>query len=178
MPELPVALSLKLYFFHLVLWKLNNWTQVSKFALKTMAKPSDYIQLTDLEYASLTQLLTQGTHSAGQQRRARILDLLHRHTPPSQIAQLLSVSRATVYNVANRYRSEGYPAALLDKARSGAPARVDGSLRAQITALACSTAPEGHARWTLRLLADKVVELAWIEQISHTTIKDILKKTS
>jgi transposase len=106
------------------------------------------------------------------------LDLLHRHTPPFQIAQVLSVSRATVYNVANRYRSEGYPAALLDKARSGAPARVDGSLRAQITALACSAAPQGHARWTLRLLADKVVELAWIDEISHTTIKEILKKTN
>jgi len=117
-----------------------------------MAKPAQYIHLTDQEYASLTQLLMQGTHSAGQQRRARILDLLHRHTPPSEIAQVLSVSRATVYNVANRYRSEGYPAAIQDKARSGAPAKVDGSLRAQITALACSTTPEGHGRWTLRSL--------------------------
>ena len=143
-----------------------------------MAKPTHYIELTDQEYASLTKLLTQGTHSARQQRRARILDLLHRQTPPPRIAQVLSVSRATVYNVANRYRTEGYPAAILDKARSGAPARVDGSLRAQITALACSAAPEGHARWTLRLLADKVVELAWIDDISHTTIQDILKKTS
>ena len=143
-----------------------------------MAKPRQYIQLPDQDYASLIKLLTQGNHSAGQQRRARILDLLHRHTPPAEIAQVLSVSRATVYNVANRYRSEGYPAALLDRARSGAPARVNGQLRAQVTALACSTAPEGHARWTLRLLADKVVELAWIDDISHTTIKDILKKTN
>ena len=143
-----------------------------------MAKPTQYIQLSQPEYASLTKLLRQGKHSAGQQRRARILVLLHDHTPPAQIAQVLSVSRATVYNVAKRYRSEGYPAALLDKARSGAPVRVDGGLRAQITALACSAAPDGHARWTLRLLADKVVELAWIEDISHTTIKDILKKTS
>jgi transposase len=143
-----------------------------------MAKPTHYLELTEQEHASLTKLLTQGTHSVRQQRRARILDLLHRQTPPPRIAQVLSVSRATVYNVANRYRTEGYPAALLDKARSGAPPRVDGGLRAQITALACSAAPEGHARWTLRLLADKVVELAWIDDISHTTIKDILKKTS
>jgi transposase len=143
-----------------------------------MARPTQYIELTDREYASLTKLLTQGKHSAGQQRRARILELLHRQTPPHSIAQALSVSRATVYNVANRYRTEGYPVALLDKARSGAPARVDGGLRAQITALACSTAPDGHARWTLRLLADKVVELAWIDDISHTTVKNILKKTN
>jgi transposase len=84
------------------------------------------------------------------------------------------VSRARVYNVSNRYRSQGYPAAIQEKARSGAPAKVDGQLRAQIMALACSTVPEGHARWTLRLLADSVVELAWIDQMSHTTIRDIL----
>jgi putative transposase len=143
-----------------------------------MAKPTQYLHLTDRDYRSLKTILNQGTHSARQQTRCRILDLLHRQTPPPRIAQILSVSRSTIYNVANRYRTEGYPAAILDKARSGAPTRVDGSLRAQITALACSAAPEGHARWTLRLLADKVVELAWIDDISHTTIQDILKKTS
>jgi transposase len=141
-----------------------------------MARPTHYLQLTDQEYASLTKLLTEGKHSAGQQRRARILDLLHRPTSPPTIAQLLSVSRATVYNVANRYGQQGYPAAILDKARSGA--RVDGQLRAQVTALAGSEAPAGHAGWTLRLLADKIVELVWIDDISHTTVKDILKKTS
>ena len=143
-----------------------------------MSRPTYYIELTEEEQACLTKLLKEGKHSAGQQRRARILYLLHRHTPPPSIAELLSVSRSTVYNVANRYRTQGYPAAIQDKARSGAPPRVDGSLRAQITALACSTGPEGHARWTLRLLADKVVELAWIEDISHTTIRHILKKTN
>jgi transposase len=143
-----------------------------------MAKPTHYLQLTDQDYSSLTKFLKEGTHSARQQRRARILDLLHRQTPPPTIAKLLTVSLATVYNVSNRYCQQGYAAALLDKPRSGAPARVDGQLRAQITALACSTAPDGHARWTLRLLADKVVELAWIDDISHTTIKDILQKTS
>ena len=143
-----------------------------------MSRPTHYIELTEEEQACLTKLLKEGKHSAGQQRRARILDLLHRHTPPPTIAELLSVSRATVYNVAKRYGSQGYRAAIEDKARSGAPPKVDGSVGAQITALACSTAPEGHARWTLRLLADKVVELAWMDDISHTTIKHILKKTN
>ncbi len=50
--------------------------------------------------------------------------------------------------------------------------------RAKITALACSQAPEGHARWTLRLLADKAVELGFVEAISHNTVKGVLKKTS
>jgi transposase len=143
-----------------------------------MSRPTYYISLTEEEQACLTKLLKEGKHSTRKLTRARILDLLDRHTPPASIAELLSVSRATVYNVSKRYRSQGYPAAIQEKARSGAPRRVDGSLRAQITALACSTAPEGHARWTLRLLADQVVELAWIDQMSHTTIRDILKKTS
>jgi transposase len=143
-----------------------------------MARSINYIHLCEPDYTSLQSFLSRGSHSSRQLTRARILDLLHRQTPVAQIAQLLSVSRATVYNVSNRYRVAGYPAALEEKARSGAPAKVDGQLRAQITALACSEAPEGHARWTLRLLADKVVELAWIEEISHTTIKDILKKTA
>jgi len=143
-----------------------------------MSRPTHYIELNEEEQACLTKLLKEGKHSARKLTRARILDLLHGHTPPPSIAELLSVSRATVYNVSKRYRTQGYWAAIQEKARSGAPARVDGSLRAQITALACSTAPEGHARWTLRLLADKVVELAWIDHMSHTTIKHILKKTS
>jgi hypothetical protein len=113
-----------------------------------MAQPTQYIQLTQQEYASLTKLLSQGKHSAGQQRRARILVLLHDHTPPPQIAPVLSVSRATVYNVANRYRTEGYPAALLDKARSGAPARVDGGygrrLRPWLVVLPLTATPAGR----------------------------------
>ena len=143
-----------------------------------MAKSTRFIKLSDQDYTSLQSFLSRGTHSARQLTRARILDLLHRQTPPSQIAQLLWVSLATVYNVSNRYHQQGYPSAIEDQPRSGAPAKVNGQLRAQITALACSTAPQGHTRWTLRLLADKVVELAWIEDISHTTIKEILKKTN
>jgi transposase len=143
-----------------------------------MATPTRSIELSDQDYTSLQSFLSRGTHSARQITRARILELLHRQTPLGQVAQILSVSVATVYNVSNRYRVEGYPSALLDKPRSGAPAKVNGQLRAQITALACSTAPEGHGRWTLRLLADKVVELAWIDEMSHTTIREILKKTS
>lgn len=67
---------------------------------------------------------------------------------------------------------------LHDKARSGRPIVIDGKQRAKVTALACSAAPEGHARWGLRLLADKVVELGYCDSISHTQVGNILKKTS
>ena len=77
----------------------------------------------------------------------------------------------------DNYKALGL-AALQDKPRSGRPIQIDGQQRAQITALACSTPPEGHARWSLRLLADKVVELGYVEQVSHNHVKTILKKTN
>jgi transposase len=123
-------------------------------------------------------ILRRGTTSARTQTRARILDLLHRDEHPTIIAHLLTVSVATVFNIKRRYLFAGLDAALTDQPRSGRPAVVDGVARAKITALACSAAPEGHARWTLRLLADKAVELGFVEQISHNAVKDILKKTT
>ena len=62
--------------------------------------------------------------------------------------------------------------------RSGGPRRFDGPQRAAITALACTPAPVGHSRWTLRLLADKAVELALVDTISHEMVRQVLKKTS
>ena len=90
---------------------------------------------------------------------------------------MLGVGVATVFNLKRRYLAEGFKAALHDKPRSGQPCRIDGPARAQITALACSAAPTGHARWTLRLLADKAIELGFCESISHSTVKEVLKKT-
>ena len=65
---------------------------------------------------------------------------------------------------------------LHDLPRSGRPVEIDGEQRAKITALACSDPPEGYARWSIRLLADKAVELEYCEHISHTTVRKILKK--
>ena len=72
-------------------------------------------------------------------------------------------------------RAEGL-AVLDEKARSGRPPVIDGETRAKITALACTTPPQGHGQWSLRLLADKVVELGYCESISHTYINELLKK--
>jgi hypothetical protein len=67
---------------------------------------------------------------------------------------------------------------LQDQPRSGRPIEIDGSQRAKITALACSDPPDGYAKWNLRLLADKVVELGYCDRISHTKVATILKKTN
>ena len=126
----------------------------------------------------MTTLLRSGSTKARTQTRARVLDLLHRGQRPDDIAQTLRLSSATVFNIKRRYLEEGLDAALFDKPRSGKPPSIDGIQRAKITALACSQAPKGHARWTLRLLADQAVELGFVERISHTAVKGILKKTT
>ncbi len=122
-------------------------------------------------------LIRRGSTAARTQTRARVLDLLHREQHPATIADTLGVSVATVFNIKRRYLTAGLDAALRDKPRSGKPVAIDGVARAKITALACSSAPDGHARWTLRLLADKAVELGVCASISHTSVNEILKKT-
>jgi transposase len=93
------------------------------------------------------------------------------------VATHLQVSRPTVIAWAQRYRSERLKV-LEDQPRPGRPIEIDGSQRAKVTALACSTPPEGHAQWSWRLLADKVVELGYCDHISHTEVGLILKKTN
>jgi len=142
-----------------------------------MARTAQRIKLSTDERSSLTTILRRGTTPARVQTRARVLDLLHRGHHPVEIAATLCLSVPTIFNIKRRYLAEGLDAALHDKPRSGQPARIDGVARAKITALACSTAPDGHARWTLRLLADKAIELGFCESISHSTVKEVLKKT-
>jgi transposase len=143
-----------------------------------MPKKAQPVSLTDQELRSLTTLTKRGSTPARVQTRARILLLLHRGRTPDETAASLAVGVATVFNVKRRYLSEGLTSALYDKPRSGKPARISGEARAKVTALACSPAPEGHARWTLRLLANRAVVLGLVEAISHNTVKEVLKKTS
>jgi len=142
-----------------------------------MARKRQTIQLKEQDYRSLTTILSKGKSSARVQTRGRVLDLLHRGEHPERIAEILQVGVATVYNLQKRYLSEGLQAALTEKPRSGKPAVITGQMKARITALACSDAPAGHARWTLRLLADKAIEYRLIDSISYKTCGEILKKT-
>lgn len=142
-----------------------------------MPRIAQPVELSTDELRSLKTILRRGTTSARMQTRARILDLLHRKQHPEVIATTLGVSTQTIFNIKRRYLEEGFDSALLDKPRSGKPRRILGEARAKITALACSAAPEGHARWTLRLLADRAVKLGFVDSISHNAVKQILKKT-
>lgn len=143
-----------------------------------MARQTESIQLSKEERSSLKTLFSGGKDSNRKQTRARILDLLARKKSVAEIAASLGCSPTTVYNIERRYQAEGLEAALTEKPRAGKPSRITGEEKARITALACSDAPAGYARWTLRLLADKSVELGFVDTISHNHVREILKKTS
>ncbi len=142
-----------------------------------MARQTEFIELSKEERRCLKTLFRSGTDSNRKQTRARILDLLDKKTAPPEIAAILGCALPTVYNVKRRYLEEGLESALNEKPRSGKPVQISGEAKARITALACSEAPSGHARWTLRLLADKAVSMGFVESVSHNTVKEILKKT-
>jgi len=109
-------------------------------------------------------------------KRATGLLELERGKTLQAVAETLGVSYVTVAAWREKYQAHGLQC-LEDAPRSGRPIEIDGVQRAQITALACSDAPTGHARWSRRLLADKVVELGYCQRISYVQVDKILKKT-
>lgn len=141
-----------------------------------MPRKRQIIQLSETDQSSLTTILTKKKTSAREQTRARVLDLLVRQEHPKTIAKLLKIGIATVYNIQKRFLAEGFPKVLYDKPRFGKPPTIKPAEKARITALACSDAPAGRSRWTLPLLADKTVELGYLDSISHTEVGRILKK--
>jgi len=95
-----------------------------------------------------------------------------------QVAQALRVNPATVVRTRKAFLDEGLDAALYDKARPGAVPKITGEIEAKLVTLACSDPPLGRGRWTLRLLADTMVELGYIDSISNQAIGQRLKKTN
>jgi transposase len=109
-------------------------------------------------------------------KRVTALLELNKGKTIEEVRSVLGLSYPTVAKLIDTYQQRGLEC-LKDKSRPGRPPFIDGKQRAMITALACSEAPQGHGRWTLRLLADKVVELGYCETISHEYVGQILKKT-
>ena len=136
-----------------------------------------HITLSDDDRSTLERLLSHGTRSARKFKRATALLELDRGKTLRQVAATLDVTYPSVAAWRDSYTASGL-SCLDDAPRSGRPIVIDGTQRAKITALACSDAPEGHDRWTLRLLAEKVVEAGFCDQVSHTIVGNVLKKTS
>jgi transposase len=141
-----------------------------------------HVHLDEKERQELEQLIKSGTHSARVIARARTLLLLDRSQGQKrtieEVVEAAMVSQGTVSNIKKRYFAEGLPKALAEKPRPGAKPKLDGEVEAHLIALACSEPPEGHDRWTLRLLADRLVSLELVDTISHVAVGKKLKKTN
>ncbi|NRA47950.1 MAG: helix-turn-helix domain containing protein [Phaeodactylibacter sp.] len=134
-----------------------------------------HLQLQEEDRTYLKDLLSKGSLRVRVQKRAMCLQELDRGKTYQEASRLLNVSYPTVLRWAKHYR-EGGLSFLQDKPRSGRPVGLSAEQKAQITAIACSEPPEGYARWSLRLLADRIIELNLVEHISHTEVGRILKK--
>ena len=136
-----------------------------------------HLHLSEGDRTYLEELVRQGELPVKVYRRAIGLLELDRGKSYTAVAETLGLNPTTVSKLAQKYQSVGL-ACLQDEARSGRPTEIDGVQRAKVTALACSDAPEGYERWSLRLLADKAVELGYCEHLSHTQAGTLLKKTN
>ncbi len=135
------------------------------------------VDLTDLEKLELEKLLKSGQHQSRKLTRARILLLANEGRTDDAIVKALQTARPTVERTRKRFVEEGLDC-LQEKLRHGARPRLDERGQAHLIAVACSPAPEGFARWTLQLLADKAVELGFVDSIAKETIRQVLKKTN
>lgn len=141
------------------------------------------VRLTDQEREGLKELVGKGKTAAYKIKHANILlkaDADGPAWPDQRIAEAFGVHSNTVCNVRQRFVEEGVKAAV-ERKKSAKPPReriLDGDKEAHLIALSLSTPPEGRCRWTLHLLADKLVELEIVESISYETVRRTLKKTN
>ena len=140
-----------------------------------------HVRLTATEREQLETFVTQGKKSARAINRARILLLVDEQHSDEEIIDLLGISRQTVYNMRKKYQqSQGCDIVTLlqEQPRPGQPIKVDARVVSHVTMLACSEAPEGAARWTLQMMADRLVELNVVESICLESVRKALKKTN
>jgi len=137
----------------------------------------EHVNLTDADRTYLENLLKEGSMPASRYKRALALLELDRGRTFTAVAKSVGVTKQTASTWATKYKESGLEF-LTDKPRPGRPTLIDGLQRAKVTALACSEPPEGYDRWSLRLLADKAVELELVEAISYGEVHLILKKTN
>lgn len=136
-----------------------------------------HITLSDSDRVYLKDLLSKGTMKVRKQKRIQGLLCLDQGMSYGQVSTLLSIHYVTLSAWAKAYQ-ESKLSFLNEAPRSGRPVKFDGVERAKVTALACSQAPQGYGQWSLRLLADRLVSLELVEQISYSSVGTILKKTS
>lgn len=133
------------------------------------------IQLTDDQRADLEGRFC-GRLTLRERNRVQVLLRSDRGDTDGEISDALDVCVVTVASIRRRFAAEGLEAALGERPRSGGPATFDGKVEAAVVAVACSPTPDGRAAWTVRLIADRLVELHVVETISARTVGRVLKK--
>ena len=143
------------------------------------------VTLSAEERALLEGIATRGQHSSQKVLNALILlrcdqgRFQDRQLTNQEIAGVLPVSMKKIDRIKQRFVERGFEAALdKQKPRRTYVRKVDGEVEAHLVALSCGQPPPGHARWSLRLLADRMVELHYVDALSHETVRKVLKKTS
>lgn len=142
------------------------------------------IYLTEEEQIQLKEIVRKGVHNAHVITRARVLLMLDRtgktdHVRYKRTAENAQISVQAVYNMRDEFLSNHNIETYLTRKKRETPPtapKLDGETEAKIIALACSEPPKGYSRWTLRLLSEKIVELHFVEDISHMTVQRLLKK--
>ena len=140
------------------------------------------VRLSEEERQYLIDLVRKGKVAAYKRRNAQILlkaDIGEEGPgwTDEKIVEVLGVSVRTVERLRKRLCTQGFEKCLLRVKGSGRNRKLDGVQEARLIALVCSSSPEGSARWTLRMLADKMVELDYIDDLSYETVRQVLKKT-
>lgn len=143
------------------------------------------VTLTEDERESLGELVSKGKHASQEILNALILmgcddgEFREKRSTNEELARVLNISMKKIDRVKKRFVEEGIDIALRGRKRSRVyTKKADGDFEAHLVALSCGDPPEGFARWSLRLLADRVVELDYIDSVSHETVRRILKKTN
>lgn len=136
------------------------------------------VELTQKERAELQKLIFAGVVSARKLTRARILLKVDEGFSKTEISQALDITINTVTNVCRSFQSQHLEAIERKKPDREYEHRLDGEAEAHLIAMACGTPPNGRERWTLRLLASKMVERRYVEEVSYETIRTALKKTN
>ncbi|SDZ53100.1 Homeodomain-like domain-containing protein [Evansella caseinilytica] len=148
-----------------------------------MPKVKYHVRLSEEERATLQDLISKGSSPARSIMRAHVLLAANENRPGTKrsetaIAKQWNVHPQTVHTIRKTYAEKDLEATIHRKKRETPPVppKITGDVEAKIIALSCSTPPSGRSRWTLRLLAEKAIELQYVDSISHQAVGHILKK--
>lgn len=142
---------------------------------KRLKMAKHYIELTKSEREELKSLQIKGSLKVRVQKRIIGLLELDKGQTQASVASIINQSKTSISQLVKRFKSRGLEC-IYDEKRPGRPVKITEEQRDKITLLACEAAPEGYSQWSLRLLADKAIELGYCEAISHTQVQNILRE--